>query len=203
MKRKINPFYAYVSAMKTTNIIRLLAGLSFLIFFCPFFDMCSSPLKKEINQQLSESGVKTEITTVQDSIAENTLIPITDTPTASNKNEQTSVLSGYGLSTYLFKYFKEINTDELKGSTFYALLCFTFILIISGLQVILSFKNKLRQVHYLAYINIFLSLVAMLIFYINGTLEVLSQIKFGYYMFLINTIAIIVLCKKAIKQNAV
>lgn len=189
--------------MKTTNIIRLLAGLSFLIFFCPFFDMCSSPLKKEINQQLSESGVKTEITTVQDSIAENTLIPITDTPTASNKNEQTSVLSGYGLSTYLFKYFKEINTDELKGSTFYALLCFTFILIISGLQVILSFKNKLRQVHYLAYINIFLSLVAMLIFYINGTLEVLSQIKFGYYLFLINTIAIIVLCKKAIKQNAV
>ena len=191
--------------MKTTNIIRLLAGLSFLIFFSPFFDMCSRPLKKVRTEEVTIT--ETDTLPIQDGIAENSIVATDATKANSriknNNEEKISILSGYGLSTYIFKYFKEINTDELKGSTFYALFCFTIILIISGLQVILLFKSKLRQVHYLAYINIFLSLVAMLIFYLNSTLEELSQIKFGYYLFLINTIAIIVLCKKAIKQNAV
>ena len=167
--------------------------------------MCSRPLKKVRTEEVTIT--ETDTLPIQDGIAENSIVATDATKANSriknNNEEKISILSGYGLSTYIFKYFKEINTDELKGSTFYALLCFTFILIISGLQVILSFKNKLRQVHYLAYINIFLSFVAMLIFYLNSTLEELSQIKFGYYLFLINTIAIIVLCKKAIKQNAV
>lgn len=164
---------------------------------------------RPIEKVRTEGVTITETDTVptQDSIAENSIVA-TDTTKANSRienteEEKTSVFSGYGMGTYLFKYYKDMEAKDLKDSSFYALLCFTFILFISALLAFMSLKSKLRQVHYLAYMNIFLSLIAMFIFYLDSTLEVLSQIKFGYYLFLINTIAIIVLCKKAIKQNAI
>lgn len=55
----------------------------------------------------------------------------------------------------------------------------------------------------LCYWNLALVIGSMFIFYFEHILEEINQIKFGYYLFVVNTIAIIVFCKKSIKQNAI
>lgn len=49
--------------MKLNTIIRVLAGLSLLIFFCPFFQMCSD---EDLKSPFLKDTVSSEV--VQDSI---------------------------------------------------------------------------------------------------------------------------------------
>lgn len=156
--------------MKTTNIIRLLAGLSFLIFFSPFFQMCSDDMMLKRH-------------------------PLTKEQLDLRKESLTT--NAYDLS-----FFKNLNPYNEQETNWMDI--FFSVIIVSSIFILLkSLNGQWTYLSLLCYLNMFLSIGFLITAFIGTLFENLSQIKFGYYLFLINTIAIIVLCKKAIKQNAV
>lgn len=149
--------------MKANNIVRILAGLSFLIFCCPFFQMCSDDmmLKKEPETQEQFEQRKKDIT----------------------------------VDAYQLSVFRKLDPqDDHKISwmdTF-----FTVIIIFSAIILIKSFKNHSMSLGILCYLNLLLCIGFIIIAFMSTLLEDFSQIKFGYYLFIFNTIAIIVANKK-------
>jgi hypothetical protein len=82
-----------------------------------------------------------------------------------------------------------------------ALIGFTFILLLSIVLLITSFVKKWIAVRNLAITNLVLALLSVIIFYFKTVLEDITQIKYGYYLFLINTLAIIILSQKAVQRQ--
>lgn len=179
--------------MTKQNIVRILAGLSFLIFFCPFFQMCSesSRLKKTFAEQpVTQSEIiKEKVRQERDSI----------------EFSEKTTFSGYRMGTYIFEpeSLKNMEADDLLDSTSYAFLSFTLTLILSIVLFILSLKKRFNSVYKLALLNLLFTILPMLIFYFNGTLEEISQIKFGYYLFIINTVALIIFSRKIKTESAI
>jgi hypothetical protein len=172
--------------MTKQNIVRIFAGLSFLIFFCPFFQMCSesSRLKKTLAEQSVEQSeiIKEKARQERDSI----------------EFSEKVTFSGYRMGTYIFEpeSLKNMEADDLLDSTFHACLLFTLTLILSIILFILSLKKKFNGVYKLALLNLLFAIVPILIFYSNGVLEEITQIKFGYYLFIFNTVALIIFSRK-------
>lgn len=73
---------------------------------------------------------------------------------------------------------------------------FTIILILSILLVFYSFKNNFILIYWLSLANLLILFITTLILWLNETIESFNQIKIGYYLFLINTLAIIYFSKK-------
>lgn len=198
--------------MTKQNIVRILSGLSFLIFICPFFQMCSddSMIKSKRHEVPT-----TEETTVVENTSEDIDVekispknnrPITiQTPETETEKEQSLAenrkhytYNGYKMATYIFasESLKNMETNDLLDGTFHACLLFTLSLLASLAIFILSLKKRFNSVYKLALLNLLFAIVPMVIFYFNGTLEEISQIKFGYYLFIINIVALIIFSRK-------
>lgn len=153
--------------MKNTQIIRFLAILTFFIFTCPFFQMCSSDntLKKSIR---GYSAIH-------------------------NSDETTQ--NAYQLS--LFDNIGEINFDFN-----WVLLPFTLIIVGAISILIFSFRNHFFAVRFLCYLNLGLALIFLACMFFGLLLEELTQIKYGFYLFILNMIALINVSKK-INYNSI
>jgi hypothetical protein len=190
--------------MTKHNVIRILAGLNFLIFFCPFFQMCSdkSMIRKEEETTeetiLADEPNEDQIEIIKDFGGENERFI-----TIPHENKTAS--SGYKLATYVLepKTLKDIEYKDLLDSNFYAFMLFTLTLIVSIVLFVLSLKKKSNSVYKLALLNLLFAIIPIGIFIVNGVLEEISQIKFGYYLFIINTLALIIFSKKSKSPNAV
>lgn len=158
--------------MTKQNLIRILSGLMFLIFFCPFFQMCADDsLYKETSE------------------AENKALP--------EEGHDTNTLNGYELGSQIFK----IESDESDKGIFtepllYVYLCFTLTLALIAINFILSLSGKFKIVGATSGIIVLLNIIALTIATVTQTLKDTSQIKFGYYLFAINLVLIIMLCAK-------
>lgn len=202
--------------MKLNTIIRVLAGLSFLIFFCPFFQMCSdeslkSPfLKNNISTEAVQDSIPLKKTEFNVTSTIDTII-VADTNSAEKadlkrekaikKNRKEWTFNAYKLGTYAFENSSELKWSDLKEFDLLALIGFTFILLLSIVLLITSFVKKWIAVRNLAITNLVLALFSILIFYFTTVLEDITQIKYGYYLFLINTLAIIILSQKAVQRQ--
>ncbi len=177
--------------MKTQSIIRILAGLSFLIFICPFFQMCS-------DNQLKKGGFKRENIDVTTSQYEKEL--------QLKKHQEEVTFNGYEMGYYIFKPDggeSEFKFKDLLDIQFYAFFSYIIIMILSILIFAFSFRSKYKVILFLSLANILLAVGSMAIFYFEGGLDDPAQIKFGYYIFLMNSIAIIAFCNRTIKRNAI
>jgi hypothetical protein len=118
--------------------------------------------------------------------------------------EDNGISSGYKMATYTLEpdTLEDIEFSDLLDSNFYAFLLFTLTLILSIVLFILSLKKRFNDVYKLALLNLLFAIVPILIFYFNGVLEEISQIKFGYYLFIINTVALIIFSRKLKTQGA-
>ena len=181
--------------MKTQNVIRLLAGLTFLIFFCPFFQMCSDesitkfPFRKEKIEETTISQSAKSIETAKEKLQE---------------DKDKSTFSGYRMATYLFEpdSLKDFDANDLLDAVFYAFLSFSFTLIISLIVLVQSLRKKFSSVYKLSLFNLLFATIPLLIFIFDGTIEDIAQIKSGYYLFTINIVALITISKKAKNSNA-
>ena len=79
---------------------------------------------------------------------------------------------------------------------------FFLILIITCLLIYFSFKIKVKVVFILSVLNFLLSIVYLIVYSSTGFLEDINQIKFGYYLFGLNSILIILESYK-LKKNKV
>ncbi|MEL1243102.1 hypothetical protein AAEO56_02415 [Flavobacterium sp. DGU11] len=188
--------------MKTQNIIRLLAGLSLLILFCPFFEMCSFR-REEANE------VETEISEVQSDTGDLKHSHLTNTaeikgqPEESKADSRTAIekrhtidISGWEFATIPF--------EDFPDNLFNFFLFFTGCAISSIMSLVFAITRKLKLINIMAWISGSLALLPLLITVVmDGNINIVSDIRYGYLLYIINSIAIIVFSKKAIKQNAI
>lgn len=170
--------------MSKQTIIRILTGLTFLIFLCPFFQMCSDKniLKKTVEKGISLTPEQLHVE------REESLI----------ESRKSNTSSGYEIAFCIFNKFE---LQDLSDSGFYCFLCFFIVLIISTIQFCFSFINKFKVIYLLGLINLTLVIFPMLSFYFAEILEDINQIKYGYYLFIINTIILLLLSKKMMKND--
>ncbi len=154
--------------MKPTNIIRILAGLSFLLFFCPFFQMCSDNmiLKKD-----------------------------SETPEQLNMRKDSMTANAYELSV-----FRKLDSDNQQDVEWLDIF-FTAIIVSSTIIFIKSISCHHGFIIPLCYLNLLLSIGFVISSFLVGLLDDFGQIKFGYYLFIINTITIIAFTNRV--ENAI
>jgi hypothetical protein len=203
--------------MKIQNIIRILAGLSFLIFFCPFYQTCSdkSMLKKTQGKEITvekasdkdsitPEKIHTETNVVIDPVTKNSTDIEQKAKDDLNESRERYTLNGYGMGYYiLMPDAGEFKLKDLLDVQFYAFFSYIIIMILSTLIFAFSFRGKYKAIKILSFLNILLAIGSMAIFYFEGGLDDPAQIKFGYYLFLMNSIAIIAFCNRTIKRNAI
>lgn len=149
--------------MKANNIIRILAGLSFLIFCCPFFQLCSDDMMMKKQPETKEEF---------------------------EQRKKDITVDAYQLSA--FRKLDPHDDREISWMDTF----FTSIIIFSTIILIKSFKSHSMSLSILCYLNLLLCIGFVIMAFISRLLEDFSQLKFGFYLFIINTIAIIAAAKK-------
>lgn len=187
--------------MTKHNIIRILAGLSFLIFFCPFLQMCSDGTlhKVEVAQEIVVENTQTEDSLKYDSESTVTTETFDKKEEKTAKSEKGFTINGYELALASFKNPSNLTTlsDIFDIFSFYAL-----IVLLSIIIFISALRKKLKSVFWLSIINLLSGITPILMFLTDATFEV-NQIKFGYYLFILNTLALIIFSKKYKAPDAV
>lgn len=188
------------------KMLKKLTLISLIIMFLPFFQTCSD---KELmrnsflkNSPLHELAEPVEM--IQDSV-----LVINDSDSIEKefqytfdelkKKKQETVVrflnirkdytkNGYQLG---FQFVEEFKMDDLEGSINLST-PFFLILIITCLLIYFAFKKKTKVLLILCVLNILFLTVNLILYYLSGILEDINQIKFGYYLFALNSILILI-----------
>lgn len=101
-------------------------------------------------------------------------------------------------------FFEALFDGKLEAKDFnqdaFAMICYSFIIFISILMVILSFLNKLYMVKILAILNIVLLIISIVLLIKSGFITEYSDVKYGLYVFLIYSILLIEIGRKEILE---
>lgn len=176
------------------NIVRILAGLTFLIFFCPFFQMCSddSILQKvETTEEVTSDSVNAEQVSTKSIINK-----IPEEKYKLEENRKNHALNGYELAYINFKEINKLTFDDIIDSGFVFFSFYTLIVFSSSILLINTIRKRMKIVFYLSVANLLLGISSLILFVTDLLFEEISQIKFGYYLFIINTLALIIFSRK-------
>ena len=171
--------------------LRSLTIFSFVIFFLPFMNTCSSYPLQEVPIEDAVEISKDDVGYTMDEDIEE-INPESDSDRACNF---------YTLSSLILKDLKNLKLDDFSDKSFYPLLGFTIILFLSILILFFSFKNNFKIIYLLSSANLLILLISTLILCLTGIIEEINQIKIGYYLFVLNSIAILYFSKKLQKEK--
>lgn len=184
--------------MKYPMLIRFLSGLTFLIFLCPFFQMCSD---EDIFKKYKE--VETVEYETSPAISEAPVNTVPEEPVfepvksiQAQRDEYT--YNGYQLAATLFIDIdkSEFGISDIKDPGVYIFMCYTMAVIFSITVLVYAIRNNSRKVRFFGIYSLLTMIVPLGINYYIGGLEDINQIKYGYYLFIINVISIILLANK-------
>lgn len=176
-------------------IIRFLSGLTFLIFFCPFFQMCSDEAIK--TSPLKEFSIKNGTPKKE---ADSLLTIFYKKKIEQGRKEYT--FNAYQITKKAFIDNLALDIfDYLDEIDIYGSLCYPLFIIFSSIGLFFSLKSKFNRTRIFNYVNITLIILSIFFFYLKeGLLEDINQIKIGYYLFFLNSIVIIYFCNKELKS---
>jgi hypothetical protein len=181
-----------------SHIITTLACFSFVIFFCPFLQTCSNENIK-IFHESDISLIKIKSDTINGKIIENKdeLANYYNSDLFKNSKQE------YTYNFYKMAYcpFELFDIRELLNYEFYIYLTFSFVIIFSLMILNYSFKNDYFKIKKLTiFTHFFLHLYLVLLIYKSVITDV-AQLKYGYYLFLINLILIIYFSNQLIRER--
>jgi hypothetical protein len=116
------------------------------------------------------------------------------THSIAKKDREKCTLNAYQMASMPIN--NKFKIEDLKDSETYAFIIYIPIILISLLIIILSFKEKFHAISILSTSNICLIFISIGIFIFIKTIEDIHQIKYGLYLFLVNSGLIIYLCQK-------
>jgi hypothetical protein len=193
-------------AMKPSTTIRVLAGLSLLIFFCPFFQMCSD---ENIPKMVKEAAIIDA-----DSIAGETTPPKISEAAIKEREAQKQayleehrhewVFNAYQISSNYGTALAEngIHPKDVTDPIFWFIFIFILSVITSFIIFITAMLRIARAAFIWSFVNVlFIILFSLFLFMGDSPIEHFHQIKFGYYLFVLNSIALIFVSYKAKKQS--
>lgn len=185
--------------MKNNIRLKSLIAFSFLIFAFPFLQTCSDrAIEKNICVQAVEviPQFKTKIKIgeiekeeVHKDIEKNN--EKCESCIEKARKENTFNLYRLGWGNY-----DEFELRYLTDKTFYIFLNFTIIILLTISMSIISFKRKFKQIIIISSINLILLIVATIALCLIGVIENINQIKYGYYLFIVNSILIFIESRK-------
>ena len=196
----------------TENIrLKTLISISLLIFILPFIQTCSDkslknlPVYKLKFTGFVEDSINRKIEYNKETKINDTLrkfIEVTKIEKqkiiAKNRIEKevwrkkTKKEYTYNLYFLGFGNYKEFEIRFFTDKTFYIMLNFTLIVIFTFIMLIISFKNRFKQIILLSSLNLVFLFVATFSLYLFNQIEEIKQIKYGFYLFVINSILIII-----------
>ncbi len=190
--------------MKHSIRLKTLVSFSFIIFFFPFLQTCSdndlrkSPIHKiEVNDSQIDSINKSNSSYTQTEILES------NNEKDISKSKKENTVNFYELLNITFW---EINLNEYSKSTFeektfYPFFGFLLIFINSIFLLIFAFCNKYKLTFKLGVLNFGLLILATTGLILIGIIEDINQLKIGYYLFVLNSIIIILTTKKELNKE--
>ncbi|MFP9113931.1 hypothetical protein ACLI1A_08305 [Flavobacterium sp. RHBU_3] len=184
-------------------IIRVLTLASFLIFMLPFVQMCSHSMRYPSETEAAEPTTGNAV--VVDTIALQDTATVTQSsafPEPVNEANRDSFFynkesnNAYELAYCLFGDF-----PDLLSIATYFFLSYTLMILVSAFMVIKAFQSKYRAVRKLALVNIGLLLLSVVLHYFCHELKYWWQIKYGFYLFLINMLCVMFLASSLLKEK--
>lgn len=167
--------------------LKSLSILTFVIFLLPFMRTCSDD---SINFMIKEP-------VSIDSIENATAPHSEDYLLAVQEKREIYTFNFYTLSIISFDSIDSLVWRNFLDLFFWAFLGFSIIMVLSLLILIFSFnKNRFKLVGNLCVMNIFILLFSTISLCYTADIEQISQIKIGYYLFVLNTLAILYFSKK-------
>ncbi|AOW10721.1 hypothetical protein EM308_15140 [Flavobacterium gilvum] len=101
-----------------------------------------------------------------------------------------------------FSGFREFKIEDFKDWTLYPMLCFTVFILLSIFVFFFAFKEHLAKVYKISIFNLGLIISSMLIFISKVGFDIIYNIKYGYYLLLLNIIILIILSKRELERNS-
>ena len=200
--------------MKPNPSLRILCLLGFLLLMAPFYDSCNGHLMKQVeaDAEATPDTTAVEIDSVKIDSTEISKIEV-DTITTpfeisfpekayefidDENSESAFEFAKISLNSILeFDYaeFKKgIKKDGYKGLFFFLKnLCFSIIVLITFFNLVFSILKRTNWIYRLSILNLILLSITMLCIFLEGLFENISQIKWGYYAFIIVQIGVYVI----------
>jgi hypothetical protein len=176
--------------MKKTRLLRLLSLFGFLLLFAPFYDSCEGGGLRKVRETTFE-GREIEIP-----LHLKFYDKIVDEQSFSGFEIASLFVSGM----QEFESFDECKVeisksfqqeDWYKNLGMLISLLFDFIVLISFSMAILVISKKIKYLNTLAVVNVILiSITFLYIVFLESSFEKTSQIKWGYYAFIITNLMI-------------
>lgn len=171
-------------------VIKFLNLLSFVLFFMPFFQLCTYPLVKE---DFAEDAVIVINEKVKD-----TIINELSNESINGKRK------GLNLNVYIMSIgFIDMDFQSFKDPFFYAFLCFTFLILGSVFSLFFAFKNKFNLVFICSLVNLSLPIISLFILYFSNNIDDDFEIKYGFYLSILNILLIIYFSKRHLIKNLI
>ena len=174
--------------------------IAFLIFFMPFLERCMKKEVVEFDENI-DSVATFQSTNKVSNISK--LSKIDSTRINLNKNkeietekisESNNNLNAYEVAEFLpsVVFNKEFEIEDLFfGYSFY-----TYILLLSILMIVFSWRRKFLRVRNLAVANIILLVISTILLVKSGVIDEFEDIKYGTYVFIMYSILIIYISNK-------
>ena len=174
--------------------------IAFLIFFMPFLERCMKKEVVEFDENIDSVAIFQSTNKVSNI---SKLSKIDSTRINLNKNkeietekisESNNNLNAYEVAEFLpsVVFNKEFEIENLFfGYSFY-----TYILLLSILMIVFSWRRKFLRVRNLAVANIILLVISTILLVKSGVIDEFEDVKYGFYVFLMYSILIIYISNK-------
>ncbi|MEO5777574.1 MAG: hypothetical protein ABIQ27_11760 [Flavobacterium sp.] len=202
--------------MKTNRLLRMLSLLAFLLLMAPFYDMCNGRGMKsaDANAEVAVDSTavapdslsavidtsqvnKVDIDTISNSVKAEEIpfyqkaYEFIDDDNSESAFEYSKIFIDQAQEFNYKEYKKGIKKDGCSGLFFHLKnLCFLFISILTFLNLIFSFSKKTNWIYKISKVNLILLFVTVICLFLEGWFETITQIKWGYYAFIITNILI-------------
>ena len=179
-------------------IIRTLACFSFVIFFCPFLQTCSNENIKSFHESdISSINIKSD--TINGKVVENQ----GELTNYFNSDLFKNTQNDFTYNFYKMGYFPfmDFNLKDLKDYEFYIYLIIDFVILLSFIILYYSFKKHFLKIKILTIFSLVLLHVYLVLLIYKLVIDDVAQIKYGYYLFLINLILIIYFSNQLIRER--
>lgn len=181
------------------KVIKFFSITIFIICFLPMFQTCADSTILEY--QLHDGVI------VNSEVNKEVLKQKNDSLKRKNKHQKDLRLAAlkkeYSVNAYEFGflYYKEFGIQHFSDWTFYPCLCFTIVIITSLIVLLKALKEKAKKVFKLSLLNLAILILSMLIFIFKVGDEIIEQIRYGYYILILNILILIILSKIEINRN--
>jgi hypothetical protein len=209
--------------------LRILSLLGFLLLMAPFYDACNGKGMKSAEasaevaldsismNQGSEIIVKDSNPEISNQTFTTSEHEVTQLEKAYNFVDDENTLNGFEFANASIDLISEIletnfqkNVKEFKESKivdifgFFVNFLFVLIIAISILMICISFFDKIKLLKKLALLNfIFILITLFYILLFDPLFEEISQIKWGYYVFVSIQMIIFLVSDNILKSNAI